>query len=64
MRHTLSTILLVTGLFFTSANTFSQPGGGGPGGGGDPDVPIGSVEILLLGGMALGIKKLTNKKDT
>ena len=63
MRHTFSIILLVAGLFFTSFNAFSQPGGGGPGGGGDPDVPIGGIEILLLGGLALGIKKLSKKND-
>ena len=39
---------------------FAQPGGGGPGGGGDPDVPIGGIEILLMAGAFFGIKKLIN----
>ena len=64
MKHTISTILLLVVLFFTGTNAFTQPGGGGPGGGGDPDVPIGGIELLLLGGLALGgIKKLIDKKD-
>ena len=62
MRRILSTILLLTGLFLINGNAFSQPAGGGPGGGGNPDVPIGGIELLLLGGLALGVKKLSNKK--
>ena len=62
MKHTISSILLLVVLFFTSTNAFTQPGPG-PGGGGDPDVPIGGIELLLLGGLALGIKKLSRKKE-
>lgn len=41
----------------------AQPGGGDPGGGGNPGaVPIGGIEILLLAGGALGIRKLVSGK--
>lgn len=50
--------------FFVILDTYAQPGGGGPGGGGDPGIPIGGIELLLLAGAALGVKKIAgnNKK--
>lgn len=64
MKKIKSTILLLI-LTFTllSVNSLAQPSGGGPGDGGDPDVPIGGVEILLLAGAALGIKRIIKKKE-
>ena len=49
---------LLVGLFlvFTSL-LYAQPGGGGPGGGGDPDVPLGFIEILIAAGALFGAKK-------
>ncbi len=57
-------IALILILFFAIKGTAlqAQPGGGGPGGGGDPDVPIGGIELLLLAGGALGVKRLIKKK--
>lgn len=55
-------IIFFISLFFV-INVSAQPGGGGPGGGGNPDVPIGGIEILILSGIAFGIKKLYNKKE-
>lgn len=62
MSKTISATIVLT-LFFFFGVSFAQPGGGGPGGGGPP-VPIGGIELLLLAGAALGIKKLVgnNKK--
>jgi len=40
----------------------SQPTGGGPGNGGDPDVPFEGLGFLIAAGIALGIKKLKNRK--
>ena len=46
----------------TISNILAQPGGGGPGGVGDPDVPLGGLELLLLAGAALGVRSITNNK--
>lgn len=45
-----------------SIGAFAQPGGGGPGGGGDPDVPLGGVEILIVAGALLGAKKAFDQR--
>lgn len=49
-------------LFFAIFLAKAQPGGGGPGGGDDPDVPITGIEILLVAGGFLGVRKLLNNK--
>lgn len=45
-----------------STSLFAQPGGGGPGGGGDPDVPLGGIEILIAAGALLGAKKTFDRR--
>jgi len=60
--------LVLVGIIFFSClffviDAFAQPTGGGPGGDPDAPVPIGGVEILILSGIAFGIKKLYNKKE-
>lgn len=52
-------LVLFLGALFLSITSYAQPGGGGDPGGGEP-VPISGVEILLAGGIALGLKKLNN----
>ena len=49
-------LLVGLSLIFTSL-VYSQPTGGGPGGGGDPDVPLGFIEILIASGALFGAKK-------
>ena len=39
----------------------AQPSGGGPGGGGDPDVPLGGIELLIAAGALFGAKKWFDK---
>jgi hypothetical protein len=59
----IKSIFLFSILFFlmlTLAN--AQPGGGGIGGGGDPDAPISGIEILLVAGGLMGIRKLVGAK--
>lgn len=59
----LKFIFSFAALLFISYNVAkAQPGGGGPGGGGDPDAPITGVEILLIAGGVLGVKKLINSR--
>lgn len=53
---------LVAFLLFFSSILAAQPGGGGPGGGGDPDVPLGSIEILVVAGALLGVKKAIEQR--
>ena len=48
-------------LVLISSGVFSQPTGGGPGGGGDPDVPLGGIELLIAAGAAFGAKKWFDK---
>ena len=40
-----------------SVSSYAQPTGGGPGGGGNPDVPLGGIELLIAAGALLGAKK-------
>ena len=54
---------LLVGIFIISSSAiWAQPGGGGPGGGGDPDVPLGGIELLIAAGAAFGAKKWFDKK--
>lgn len=55
---------LVLVVFFIGISSFlaAQPGGGGPGGGGDPDVPLGGIELLIAAGALFGAKKAFNRK--
>ena len=49
---------LVTTLFcFLSVVCFAQPGDPG----GDPDVPLGGIELLIAAGAAFGAKKWLDK---
>jgi len=51
-------------ILFIVLSAFSlkaQPSGGGPGGGGDPDVPLGGIELLIAAGAAFGAKKWFDK---
>lgn len=48
-------VLLTTLLLGISLYGFSQPGDPG---GGDPDVPIGGIEILLAAGGLLGLRSI------
>ena len=45
-----------------SIGVHAQPGGGGPGG--DPDVPLGGIEILIAAGAILGTKKVLDQRKT
>ena len=47
--------------FLTSTALLAQPTGGGPGGGGDPDVPLGGIELLIAAGALFGAKKWFDK---
>lgn len=60
MRFKYLYILAISFLLGLST-AFSQPGGD-PGGGDDPDnpVPITGLEILLVSGAALGLKRLND----
>jgi len=51
-------LLFFIGLFFNMSFLQAQPGD--PGGGGNP-TPISGIEILLVGGAALGVKRLYSK---
>jgi len=53
----------VVGLLFFSISVNAQPGGDPNGGSKPGSVPIGGIEILILSGIAFGIKKLYNKKE-
>ena len=44
-----------------SFSSYAQPTGGGPGGGGDPDVPLGGIELLIAAGALFGAKKWFDK---
>ena len=54
-------IKLAIVFFLVSLASFAQPGGGGPGGGGDPDVPLGGIELLIAAGAAFGAKRWFDK---
>ncbi len=56
-RFLVGVFILFGFIFRVSA----QPTGGGPGGGGDPDVPIGGIELLLIAGGALGVRRFLKK---
>jgi hypothetical protein len=62
--RSFTTYLLVLLLIFLPLLGISQPGDPG----GDPDVPITGIEILLGGGVLLGVKRILNqmrsRKDT
>jgi hypothetical protein len=45
------------------SSTFAQPGGN-PGGGVKPGVPIPGIELLLLLGGIIGIRKIMSYKKT
>lgn len=47
-----------------SITVLAQPGGGGPCPNPPctPPIPIGGVELLLIAGAALGVRKLTRKE--
>lgn len=47
--------------FVASVSAYAQPTGGGPGGGGNPDVPLGGIELLIAAGAAFGAKKWFDK---
>ena len=49
-------------LFLALQVSKAQPGGGGPGGGGDPDVPITGIELLLVAGGLLGVRKFIKSR--
>lgn len=55
---------LIAFFIFASSFLYAQPGGGGPGGGGDPDVPLGGIELLIAAGALLGAKKVIGKKKS
>ena len=59
MRY-LYSFLLTMLLCISSSMLLAQPGD--PGGDPDNPVPIGGLEILLIGGAALGAKRLIKKK--
>ncbi len=46
--------ILTMALVLCAVAGFAQPGGGGDPGGGQP-VPFSGIEVLLVGGAALGI---------
>ncbi len=52
---------LVVFFMFMSSFLAAQPGGGGPG---DPDVPLGGIELLIAAGALFGAKKALDKKKT
>lgn len=49
--------------FFICLSSFvaAQPGGGGPG---DPDAPLGGIELLIAAGALFGAKKALDKKKS
>ena len=53
-------IAYIAGLLLLSFCAMAQPGPPPPPG--DGDAPIGGIEILLVAGAALGIKKLYKKE--
>ena len=44
-------------VLMATAAIAQPPTGGGPGGGGDPDVPLGGIELLIAAGALFGAKK-------
>ena len=59
-------LLLFVALIFVNVNLMAQPGGGHPCPKPPcpPPVPITGIEILLAGGVALGVRKLVKNKRT
>jgi hypothetical protein len=57
--------LAIVFIIILSVAAIAQPTGGGPGGGGDPNVPLGGIEILITAGALFGAKKWLdrNKKN-
>lgn len=53
--------LAILFLVLFAITAYAQPTGGGPGGGGDPDVPLGGIELLIAAGAAFGAKKWFDK---
>ena len=49
--------LAIVFMLVISVAALAQPTGGGPGGGGDPNVPLGGIEILIAAGALFGAKK-------
>jgi hypothetical protein len=58
MRFVLAFLFSILTFF-----AFGQPGGGPPPDPGTP-VPLGGIEILLLAGAAIGIKKIMREKKS
>lgn len=56
-RLKLAILFLVVNVYCA----YAQPTGGGPGGGGDPDVPLGGIELLIAAGAAFGAKRWFDK---
>ncbi len=57
----MTTAMLVTGIFLVMMTpAFAQPGDPG----GEPDVPISGVEILIVSGSLLGVRRLLALKKT
>ena len=54
----LGVLIVMIALTLLSADVYAQPGDPS----GDPDVPITGIELLLVAGGALGIKKLINTR--
>jgi hypothetical protein len=55
-------LLILTSFFvLTAFAAYCQPGD--PGGGGNPTVPITGIEILVGGGILLGIKNILNRNS-
>ena len=52
-------VLLFALFLIISLGTYAQPGDPG----GDPDVPITGIEILVVAGGLLGLKKLLNRSN-
>lgn len=53
-------LFLVIVFSLVSFLTFAQPSD--PGGGGNPTVPISGIEILIVAGAALGLRKFLSDK--
>ena len=64
-KYIIRFTLIVALFFLAGGDVFAQPGAGDPNGGEKPGaVPIGGVEILLLAGGALGIRKMVASKKS